>query len=203
MAMSTGRYRNYGPGGLNPKQKKQVSKIINSQKDMKQAYVSAAQVPILATPVITELSVLTKGDNFSQRSEDTVQSLAMHIQWTHGPSATLARQVYRVIIARAKQTPLTVADVPTILASPNYERLQVLFDKIYLVDDVALTTVLTDSKKLKFKKKNIPYMKIGYDEAAAATTAQRNGIYFMSCTSEATNGPTIQLACSHKFYNTI
>lgn len=202
MAMST-RYRNYGPAGLSGKQKKQVKGIINRQKDMKQTWVGISQVPVAATPVISELSLVSKGDNFSQRAEDTIQSLSMKIQWSYGPAATLARQVFRVIIARAKQTPLTVADVPAVTAQPNYERMQVYFDKTYLVDDVALTTILSDSKTLKFKKKNIPYMKISYDEAANATTAFKNGIYFMSTTAEATNGAVIQGACQHKFFNTI
>lgn len=189
--------------GLTGKQKQQVKGIVNSQKDMKQFFQFINQTPVSGTSAIQELTLVSKGDDFDERSEDTIQALSCKVNFSVQNAGTQTRQTIRIIIARAKQSPLTVADVPVFNATPNYERLQILYDKVFFMDATEFTTINNFEKKLAFKKKLIPYMKIGYNEVVSGTVSQKNGIYFMSASSEATNGASIQGASSLKFYNTI
>lgn len=189
--------------GLSNKQKKQVKSIVNSQKDMKQFFQSFLQTPLSGTAEIDDLTLVAKGDAFNQRSEDTIQALSLKVNFCLANNATGTRQVFRILIVRAKNIPLVLADVPTVTATPNYEKMQVYYDKTFFCDTAEHTTFQSFEKKLNFKKKQIPYMKIGYDESVSATIPQRNGIYIMSCSSEASNAPAIQGTASLKFYNTI
>lgn len=201
--MSMSKFKYPTRAGLSGKQKRQVKGIINSQKDMKQFFTPILQVPVSGTAVITELSLVTKGDDFDERAEDTVQALSLRLSLSVINAGTPARQTFRILLVRAKTSPLTIADVPAYNAIPNYERMQVYYDKFIAIDNVDLTAPCFLEKKVNFKKKLIPYMKIGWVEATSTTVAQKNGLYLMSSTNEATNGPSIYGGALLKFYNEI
>lgn len=189
--------------GLSGKQKKQVKGIINSQKEMKQLFTPIQQTPVSGTSVITELSLIAKGDDFDERAEDTVQALSLKLNYSLANGGTPARQTVRVLLVRARTTPLTVADVPAVGGIPNYDRLQVYMDKFFILDNTDITAANSYEKKVSFKKKLIPYMKIAWVEATSGTVSQKNGLYLMSAASDATNGPTIFGGALLKFYNQI
>jgi len=193
MYLSAGRQR-----PLNRRQFKQVQKIVDKDKQLKQCWTPLTSASFSSTPYFVELTELAEGEDFNQRDSDLVNAISLDVKFTIARSAATTNgtaSTVRIMIVRSKVGPVVVADLPaspTSSTQPNLTKYSVLYERFisigpYDSDGIFIDTVCKDIQhKIKFKKGKIPHLGLMYDDAVSATAAQKNGIYLYVDNSDAT-----------------
>lgn len=186
---------------LNKRQVKQVQKIVEKNKQLRTAYVDLDDASFASSsPVFVELTSIAEGDDNNLRDSDRInlKSIRLNLVASKLPATTNGDvTTIRVLIARSKTGPLTVADFPaSTIALPDNDKMQVLYDRYYALgpydtDGIFIDSVLREIPiKLKFANKKVPHLTVGYDDDVSATAAQHNPIYL---NIEATGNNTMRL----------
>lgn len=201
---------------LNKPQVKQVQRIIESNKRIKNYYA-----PIIAdfTDVNTatqlstyfqELTGTVQGDNSTSRSEMMIFLKSYNIKFglsnytndASAPSTLMVAMPFRVIIARSKVGPL--ADINDIAGSsintfyqqPDPDKYQVYTDEVFSVSGNASSGTSASMNisfgflphiYKSFKNKKCPHLKVGYDAQYSATQANKSPIYMKILVDPGTN----------------
>lgn len=187
--------------GLNRRQVKQVQRVIEKNKRLKNRYVPVlAQLTNAAgaTPATTyfqELTIIPRLDDSVSRSEDQILLKSYNIKLGMGymtndavPATTLLEQVtYRLIIVRSKQGPVLDILDPTGLsitgwqAQPDPDLYQVYTDELFSCSGAAVPGGVNISLGYlmhfykSFKNKKVPHMIVAYNGTTTSTI--NNGIY--------------------------
>jgi len=183
---------------LNFRQVKQVQKIVNANKQLKQCWTPVDQSPSSTTPYFLELTQLAEGEDFNQRDSDLVSAIGLNLKFTINRLAATTNSTVstvRMMVVRSKVGPLVVGDLPASPASatmPNLTKYQVLYERFisigpYDSDGIFIDTVCKDiSVSFKFRKGKIPHLGLMYDDGVSATACQKNAIYLYLDNSDAT-----------------
>jgi hypothetical protein len=185
---------------LNFRQVKQVQKIVDKNKQLKQCWTPLDDASFdSSNPVFIELTQLTEGDDFFERDSDLVRLLSLKLMFTINrlPATTNASvTTARIMVCRTKVGPLTVADMPGSPVSstqPNLTKYQVLYERFVSIgpyDSDSNGFIDNTSKdvqiKLKFRNRKIPHLGLMYDESVSNTASQKNAVYLHIDTSDTT-----------------
>lgn len=190
---------------LNFRQVKQVGNLIKKNKRIKNTYVpinnpfsNLAGDMTGATGIASfdELTVLARANDSHSRSEDSIQlqsynlKLGLHThEWDVASGATglsFDTCPYRMIIVRSKRGPVSDildtagASIVDFVAQPDPDDYQVYTDEIHTVsngNNASQNSYLLKVYK-SFKKKKIPHMIVGYNDANSGENfAINNPIY--------------------------
>ncbi len=171
---------------LNFRQVKQVQKIINSNKKLKSKWTFFNNLDMDIAGTLLEITAIPEGDDFNQRDTDKILVQSVKVQTTTRNGVTPGPQNNRIMLVRAKQGTLVIADMPSVSEEPDQDKMQVLYDEIIGYNDVDFDPLQRYIFK-SFKKRNIPHLTVTYDDDESATAAQRHGIYFYVVGSTDTN----------------
>ena len=164
---------------LSGKQVKQVSRLINKNKRLKQKWLSVDnQVP--STGSLAEISDVPQGNGYNQRDSEKI--LARSIQLSLSLNSTAGgfeTSNVRIMIVRSKKGPLALSDLPGVFVEPNLDNLQVYFDKHYQINENNSMPVLIDYYK-SFSNGKIPHMVIGYINANNAAINNPVYLYYIN-----------------------
>ncbi len=187
--------------GLNFKQVKQVQKIIEKNKRLKVEFKNQVDV-MTSVGALNELTTVAEGDDFNERQGDIINAMSLKVQWTVSPNATPTAGVYRIMIVRARIGALVAADLPAVVGTPDLDKFQVLYDKVYNVNASATYMNFGETYFKSFKNRKVPYMKVRYDDDISASAAQDNAIYLWTISGILIEGPSFQAFTRLKFFDT-
>lgn len=194
--------------GLNFKQVKQVQKIINSNQRLKTFRASLNVGVVTTAGVLTEVSAIAEGDDFSQRDSDRIRAASLKLHGAvQGNTAVTGYTVLRIMLCRAKHGVLALADMPVggnITDQADLDKIQVYSDRLYILHDDAdgSGTAHNDIFVFKsFKNRKVPHMNIEYDDSESATLAQKNACYVFQLSNQAVNGGRFIGWTDLKFFN--
>jgi len=190
---------------LNFKQVKQVQKIIQKNKQLKNVRKEIASNGITTTGILQEITAISEGDNFNNRDGDKVQVLSMklHSNIYSGAAGTNNTQI-RCMLVRGKYGPLALADMPADeREQPDLDKMQVYFDRLYTLGaagsgDDHINGVLHYKS---FKNSKVPHLLVHFDDDESATAAQSNPLYIFAISNTAANGPSWEGWVDTKFFN--
>lgn len=177
--------------GLNFKQVKQVQKIVNANKALKQTYTALNANISSNTPSLFELTEITEGDDFNTRDSDSINLQTAKVDLVAYASESLnGNSVIRLMLVRGKFGPLTVSDMPSsVNAEPDLDKIQVYHDQVYTLNDVSGPANINGIRWYKsFKNKKVPHMKVEYDDDTSASEAQKNPIYVFAISNQLSTG---------------
>jgi len=190
MPSSRGGQRSRGRR-LNFKQVKQVTRLINKNKRIKQRFITQNDLLQDAPGSLQELTTVQKGTTFSQSDSDKIAALSLqvHLSINVGEGDNAADDVLRYSIVRSKTGTLTSADMPSILGPHNLDLYQVYLDKYITMREENTIPIEIDYYK-SFKTNKVPHMVIGYDAADQVINAVNNPIYlwYIKQSASVTNG---------------
>lgn len=171
---------------------KYLRTLVNSETHKLDA--SAAGQTVSTTAAVVHVSSIAQGDTASQRTGNSVLakyvSVRMRIVSSIASTATTCRVMLVIDKQQVGDTAPVIGDILETSTNPmsHYNpstagRFQVIFDKIYQFDNL--------SKRAVFIKvsKNINKYHIRFN-GTAGTDIQKNGVYLVYLSSEATNTAT-------------
>lgn len=188
---------------LNRRQFKQVTKIVQSGQELKQAYTSL-NIAFLSTGTLTEITALSKGSNYNQRDGEDIRYQSTKFEMAIAPTeAGNQNAVCRIMFVRSKKGPLVVADFPTTVdAEPNFDKMQVYKDQVYVTNDVTGEGSINNIRWFKsFKNRKTPHLNVGYVASVSATAGQNNPLYLYMVTSALVSTPTLQGYIRSKWFD--
>lgn len=189
--------RPLGPA-LSKRQFRAVTKLINKGKELHtyQYYVDA-NVP--NTKTLVELTDITIGSQYYMRDDCntiTVRAIKGHV----GIAGADSSNRMRVIIARSKDGPLYTTDFPAIGAQPDLDKMQVYWDRTFLVSQYGPYFLSNIPVNIKLAKGKIPGVNVRYD-GTTSTSAISGGIYlYYISDSAAASDPLLISHLNIKFY---
>ncbi len=171
---------------LNFKQVKQVTRLINKNKRVKQRWILQDHMLQPDPGALFEFTVIPKGVDHSERDSDKLAalSLQLHLSINQNDSDNEIDDEYRFFLVRSKSGPLTVTDMPLFFGRPNLDKYQVYLDKYINIKNDTVEPIEIDFYK-SFKTGKVPHMIIGYDGVLDGTNAINNGIYLFVIKREA------------------
>lgn len=187
---------------LNFRQVKQVQKIVDSNKQLKRVYGDITVSTLVTTGSLTELTVISKGDENFERDTDRIRLLKAEVEL-----GILNQQVtpgnVRLMLVRSKVGPLVAGDFPTSQSgTPDFDKMQVYHDRLYSIHDSASSvagdapnggaTIHRIIMSKSFKTSKIPHLNVIYDTDESATAAQDNPIYLWMWASQSSNGVNVR-----------
>lgn len=185
---------------LNRRQVKQVQKIVDINKKLKQNWTFATDT-IDTTGYLLEFTAIPEGDDFNQRSSDKIRLQSIRAQLAvRQTGVTPSSADVRVMIVRGKFGPLAVGNMPAYNAEPDLDRMQVYYDFITTLADVEINPIhLTYMKK--FRTKKVPHISVNYDDDVSGTAAQNNPLYLYAVGSTAANAPFLRGYIKAKWFD--
>ncbi len=171
---------------LNFRQVKQVQKIINTNKKLKSKWTNFNNITMDIAGSLIEITAIPEGDDFNQRDTDKILCQSVKVQLSLRNGVTPGPQNNRIMLVRAKQGTLAIADMPSVVQEPDQDKMQVLYDEIIGYNDVDFDPLIRNIFK-GFRKRNIPHLTVTYDDDESATAAQRHAIYLYLVGSTDTN----------------
>lgn len=184
---------------LNMRQRRQVYRIVNAGKQLGRSRQTTSE-SVGTTGEIFEISQLTKSNDRNNRQSDTVIVKKIRVQLGATMHASADVFQFRLLIVISKMGPLAVGDLPTdTLVLPDYDKMIVLYDRTVRIHD-GIGCWNVDIRK-KLSRKNIPGLKVGYDDDESATAAQIHPIYVYTISSDNTNQPSYTMLGEIWFYN--
>lgn len=188
---------------LNYKQVKQVQKIIQKNKQLKNHRAEINTGTVDNTGILNEISAISEGDDFNNRDGDKIQALSIKM---HGPvrsdTSATGFTTLRVMICRGKFGPLVIGDMPADTnEQPDLDKMQIYYDRNFTVGHLD-TRVVNDVGYYKsFKNSKVPHLLLHYDDDTSATACQSNPLYIFHVSNAATNGPRQTGWIDLKFFN--
>lgn len=198
------------PRPLNTKQKKQVYNIINKGKLYRRSRQTVS-TSVGTTGQLIEITECSHGDDRNNRLSDEIIVTKIRVQLgatidiadvgDNDEAPTPEVLQFRLVIAISTMGPLLAADFPSnTLVLPDYDKMIVLYDRTWR-RSIYNGDVNVDIKK-KFKKGNIPGIKVKYDDSdESETDAQHHPIYAFVISSDNTNQPQYTLLGEMHFYD--
>lgn len=161
------------------------------KKEVKHNAVTVADTTPDSTGSIEELSVLSAGDSNNNREGDVVfpTSLRFRGRLVKNASATTT-QVRMLIFQWLSEAPGAVSDilvstsVQSFKSENNRYQSRILYDRVFTLDSASKDSMFIQ-KTIKLKGM------IAYPQSSSA--ANRNGIWVLLLSNEATNVPTLNL----------
>ncbi len=155
--------------GLTGRQRTQVKKLITSNQQVKQLWLSVNNI-FTDAGTLQELTTIGEGNDFDERNTDRIKVLSARLHVSIGPTAVNSlEQTDRVMIVRSKRGPLLLADLPGIFSAPDLDKFQVLLDRYLFYSGQSEQDQSTIDMFHSFKKGRIPHMKCIYDDDVSAT----------------------------------
>ncbi len=183
--------------GFSQKQYKIVRKMIQSDKSYKEKQQSVVNTNLLTTGDLTEITLISEGDDFNVRASDKCYLTKIEMQLELGETEGNCR----VIVARGRNGPLSTADFPTITGAVNIDKLQVYYDRLLSIQGGDLMSRRVSFKK-SFSKGKIPHMVLRYDDDISAFACQHNPVYLWAVSGEGdSTGPKIFGNVTANFYD--
>lgn len=188
--------------GLNTRQVKQVQKIVNSNKRIKNYYTPlepniVANISLLYFQELTLIPFNGSDAQSRQTSNIQLKSYNIKLGLVENSTPSLITVAYRVIIARSKQGPVTDISSTTgpiidFNDQPDPDIYQVYTDEIFSPVNISsgaggLGYLMHFYKS--FKSKKVPHMIVGYndvDNNPATNPANNNPIYMKVIVDPAT-----------------
>lgn len=198
--MPMGKIYRYQSKGLNRKQFKQVSKIVNKGKRLKTEFADLSG-DIDGTGIFQEITAIAEGDDFNQRDSDVVFLRQVKICMALVPPDTATKQSFRILVVRSKTGPLVVGDMLTsVSGEPDLDKYQVLYDERFGVPAHDIDPIKRN-KNFKFYNRKIPHLRVIYDDDESDTAAQNHGVYIQLFGSEDTHPAFIRGWVKAMFYD--
>jgi len=173
---------------LNTTQVRQVKKIIDKVGETKHHTLVTGLTSVDAlTPHNVCLSLVSQGDNDSQRNGDKIDvknlNIRLRMLYPNNTASDPLNSNFRVMVIQDKNyntasavTALHVLTAVTNTSQRNVDHLKskvVLFDKLYQLDRAGPTA------KTVIIKPNLKFLKRGIQYAVSSTTDQTGGIYLL------------------------
>lgn len=165
--------------------------LVNSEMYKKDN--ASSITPDSASGSVVHLSDIAQGDGDDQRSGLSVFARSLWLQIISTIHTTADNTNYRVMVVCDTQqvgdgtpTVATILDgvgINTPLNSATVGRFSVLYDKVYNLADAIMVT--------RIHRIYLPLSKHIRYNGSAGTDIQKNGIYLVAVSSEATNTPTL------------
>lgn len=181
-------------------QVKQVQKIVNKNKRLKTAWYNINSSATSGTPIFTDITAISEGEDFSQRDSDHILAASLRVQWSMINANTATNQIVRVMIVRGLHGNLLSSDMPAVGVTPNLDLMQVLYDETIHLPGAVFDPITRFHFK-SFKNKKVPHMRVTYNDAASATNAFSNPVYYYAVSSVGTNGAQISGYAKLKFFD--
>lgn len=202
--MVMGKIVNVAPRrrALNFRQVKQVQKIINKNKQLNRYELLTSVAPTTAKSLtgLDQIGLATTGGNeFNIRNSDQILVQSLRLQGSIIAPATPTAQTVRLLLIRSKKGPLAVADLPSTTGQTDYDRVQVLYERIINIGTLTSEPIAFGMFK-SFRNKKIPHMKLRYDDTVGDDIPLENNLYFYAVTSTATNGASIYFRTMIKYF---
>jgi len=173
---------------------KYLRTLINSEVNKRDSGPTTSAVGTTAT--VLHITAIDQGDTDANRTGFAILSKYLHIKFHVAQDPTATISILRIVVVQDKQqigdtTPaytdvFTTASTMAHRSNATTGRFSVLLDKTLSLNDVATETMYFDFKHSFAGKNN----HIRYN-GTAATDIQKNGIYLMMLSSEATNTPSV------------
>ena len=121
------------------------------------------------------ITSIVEGDDWDQRQSDRIQVLKFAFFLTLAGSDS--SNAIRIMFVRSKVGPLVAANFPTLLNPPDYDKMQVYYDRTYQTSQNGPDIVNDVIYSHNFKSRKVPYLNVNYDDDVSATNAQKNPLY--------------------------
>lgn len=181
-------------------QVKQVQKIVNKNKRLKSAWYNINSQAPSSSPIFTDITAVSEGEDFSQRDSDVILAASLRVQWSIAQANTPTAQNIRVMVVRGLHRTLLSSDMPAAGVTPNLDLMQVLYDEVIHLPGSSIDPITRFHFK-SFKNKKVPHMKVTFNDAASATAAFSNPVYFYAVSTVTTNAAQVTGYAKLKFFD--
>jgi len=173
---------------LNAGQVRQVKKIIDKAGETKHhTLVQGITTIDAANPHNTCLSLVSQGDNDSQRNGDKIRIknikilIRAYIQGSDANSPKTTAFRFMVVQDKAYNTAsaLTLAQLTTAVAVTSQRNVDFMKTLVVLYDKIITLDIASDSAKTFWIKPNLKFLKRDIQYAAASSENQTGGLYFV------------------------